>query len=172
MSLPVAKGAETILVPSSTVLRSEPARHSTGQLAGCRVLVVDDEPSIRELVRDGLGVRGVRVDEVSTGQEALARVENGAYDVVLCDLNLSNGAPGTISGRELYTPIVGAAGSAVQKPFFLFMIGELVDGTAMAELLSGGTRTLQKPFRISELIAVLTDALAGAIASDPASRHA
>jgi hypothetical protein len=39
------------------------------------------------------------------------------------------------------------------------MTGELVNNGSMDDLLIAGTRTLQKPFRISELIAILTDAL-------------
>jgi CheY-like chemotaxis protein len=160
--LPVAIGSETILLPSNTAAAAEPASTPSSRLSGCSVLVVDDEDSIRELVRDGLGVRGVRVDDVATGAEALARLAEHSYDAILCDLNLNAGSD-TISGRELCARILnGSAGMrGVHKPFFMFMTGELVDRSTAEHLQQGGIRTLQKPFRISELVAVLTDALAG-----------
>ena len=169
VSLPVATSTETVLAPPSSGIRAEPVPHPADRLGGCRILVVDDEESIRELVRDGLGVRGVHVDDAATGEEALRRLKSGTYDAVLCDLNLSGGKPGAISGRDLHAQFIGgtATPDAVQKPFFMFMTGELVDRITMDQLASGGTRTLQKPFRISELISILTDALAGAAVNSP-----
>jgi hypothetical protein len=54
----------------------------------------------------------------------------------------------------------GAAANA-RKPFFLFMTGELVHGDMAEDLAVAGAQTLQKPFRISELMAILTDAIVG-----------
>jgi CheY-like chemotaxis protein len=162
VSLPVVKGAETILAPSSVVSAGSDS-NSTGRLSGSNVLVVDDEESIRELVRDGLGVRGVRVHDASNGEEALKLLETGSYDAVLCDMNLSGGTPNRMSGRELYECILSRP-SISDKPFFLFMTGELVDGATVEGLSSGGTRTLHKPFRISELVAILTEVLTGTTA--------
>jgi len=173
VSLPVATAADTLMIQPASSSRSESAPSPADRLAGCKILVVDDEESIRELVRDGLGVRGVQVDDVSTGEEALSRLESHIYDAVLCDLNLSGGGnkSGAISGRELYDQVMSnAAGTnSAQKPFFIFMTGELVDRATMDEVSHGGPRTLQKPFRISELISVLSDALVGATAKTPAS---
>ncbi len=42
------------------------------------------------------------------------------------------------------------------------MTGELVDGGTMEDLSRVGVRTLQKPFRTSELLSILTEALSGA----------
>ena len=54
VSLPVAKGTELFLA-EPPVSRADAA--PSGSLAGCSVLVVDDEESIREMVRDGLAAR-------------------------------------------------------------------------------------------------------------------
>jgi hypothetical protein len=51
----------------------------------------------------------------------------------------------------------------------MFMTGELVDRVTMEDLSRGGVRTLQKPFRISELISNLMEALAAVPAKTPAS---
>ncbi len=63
-----------------------------------RVLVVDDDPSVRRFVVEALGSGGVVVDEAATASEALGRVRaaKGRYDWVLLDA-----APSTKTGNEL-----------------------------------------------------------------------
>ena len=60
------------------------------------VLVVDDEPDMRLLLRLQLGREGFEVTEVATGEEAQDAVKEAVFDVVLLDLNL----PG-IGGLEV-----------------------------------------------------------------------
>jgi PAS domain S-box-containing protein len=161
VSLPIAQGTEVFLADSSTpAFKTQPAPAASDRLSGSSLLVVDDEESIRELVRDGLSVRGVRVDVAATAEEALSLVERHAYDFVLCDLNLRGGAgpEASLSSRGLHARLTEQMAGA-RKPFFLFMTGELVHGDMAEDLAVSGAQTLQKPFRISELIATLTDAL-------------
>jgi CheY-like chemotaxis protein len=132
-------------------------------LASCSVLVVDDEESIRELVRDGLEARKMRVDVAASGDEALALLEHNSYRAVLCDLNLRTLAGGILSGREIYSRVMNAVSivPGIPKPFFLFMTGELVETEGVEDLAATGARILQKPFRISELLSILNEALDG-----------
>ena len=53
-----------------------------------RALVVDDEPLFRTQFTDLLRERGVAVDPVDSGEAAIGRVEESAYDVVFLDLLL------------------------------------------------------------------------------------
>ena len=53
-----------------------------------QVLVVDDEPGIRRVLRGYLEGEGLEVDEAGTGEEALARVRRAAPDLVLLDVML------------------------------------------------------------------------------------
>ena len=53
-----------------------------------QVLVVDDEPGIRRVLRGYLEGAGLEVDEAGTGEEALARVRRAAPDLVLLDVML------------------------------------------------------------------------------------
>jgi PAS domain S-box-containing protein len=57
-------------------------------LAGVRVLVVDDNPSIRDIVRQLLQLAQVQVDAAENGLQALDKVRQNSYDVVLMDLQM------------------------------------------------------------------------------------
>jgi two-component system NtrC family sensor kinase len=166
VSLPVAKGTEVFLAEPS-VSRADVA--PSGSLAGCALLVVDDEESIREMVRDGLAARGMRVEVASSGEEALCLMESRRYDAVLCDLNLRAIVPSAISGQEFYARITRLAAGSPQdrKPLFVFMTGDLAERTAIEDSAGSEVRTLQKPFRISELAALLSEVLASAPSTNP-----
>jgi signal transduction histidine kinase len=72
---------------------------STTQGSG-RVLVVDDEPGIREGCRRVLGAHGFQVEVAENGESGLRQVREGGVDLVLLDLIM----PG-VSGIELIAPI-------------------------------------------------------------------
>jgi PAS domain S-box-containing protein len=122
-------------------------------LKGRSILVLDDEESIRMLLEEGLSAHGMRVDCAGTSAEALELIRNGAYDVALCDVNLSPGGQG-LTGRETAQQIA-ASSSAAGKPEVVFMTGDLVEDNG-----SGHIRQLQKPFRVSDVLVVLREVLA------------
>ena len=97
------------------------------------------------------------MDAAATSEEALVRITQQPYDAILCDLNLSAGDAST--GREFQQRALDQL-SAMHgniKPLFLFMTGDLVDRGAAKSTGDSSIRTLQKPFRISELIAILSE---------------
>ena len=53
-----------------------------------RVLVVDDDPALRELLRDYLGVSGFQVDEADGGEQMRQRMAAALPDVVVLDIML------------------------------------------------------------------------------------
>ncbi|KAF2960305.1 response regulator [Thermotoga sp. 38H-to] len=61
-----------------------------------RILVVDDEPNIRELLKEELQEEGYEVDTAENGEEALKKFFSGNYDLVILDIEM----PG-ISGLEV-----------------------------------------------------------------------
>ena len=65
-----------------------------------RILVVDDEPQIRRVMRTTLTSSGYEVGDVRTGEEALNRVRAEKYDLILLDMNLP-GLGGIATCREL-----------------------------------------------------------------------
>jgi two-component system NtrC family sensor kinase len=124
-------------------------------LKGRSILVLDDEESIRMLLEEGLSAHGMRVDCAATSSEALELIRKGAYDVALCDVNLSPGGQGP-SGRETARLIAASPGVA-GSPEVIFITGDLVEDNGGGSHL----RQLQKPFRISDVVAVLREVLAG-----------
>jgi two-component system NtrC family sensor kinase len=147
---------DALPAPSQTgAASSEALRPETDLLLGRAVLVLDDEESLRMLLKEGLSARGLRVDCAATTDQALAHLGRFSYDVFLCDLHLSSGGF-MVNGRDAASRILGAAGS--QKPALIYMTGDLVEFTE-------GTAEpccLQKPFRISDVLALLRKVLSAA----------
>jgi PAS domain S-box-containing protein len=151
--LPVAPPELSATSLDAGALSAELAPPAPDILKGRSILVLDDEESIRMLLEEGLSAHGMHVDCAANSQEALELVSNHAYDLVLCDVNLSSGGPGP-SGREVASQIAASSRSAA-KPEVIFMTGDLVEDDGGA----GHIRQLQKPFRISDVLGVLREAL-------------
>jgi signal transduction histidine kinase/ActR/RegA family two-component response regulator len=124
----------------SDILAAVPAKPSGDPQKGTEtILLVEDEPSVRTLVRDELRKLGYRVIEAKNGIEAclLATQQAGSFQLLLTDVVM----PG-MAGREL------AQHLSVIKPDLrtLFMSGYLDDVGIMAGQEEGMSSFLQKPF--------------------------
>src|ERR1700682_1085655 len=163
-TLPAGGSAFTVYLPVAPrelfgtpldggALSAEPAAPAGDILRGRSILILDDEESIRMLLEEGLSAHGMRVDCAANSREALELVSNSAYDLILCDVNLSGGRAGP-SGREAALQIVASSRSTA-KPEVIFMTGDLVEDNG-----SGGhIRQLQKPFRLYGVLTVLRETL-------------
>jgi PAS domain S-box-containing protein len=158
--LPIAQGTALFLAePREGAAESASKEISKEGAAGHAILVVDDEESIREMIREGLSARGFNVQTAASVEEALALLGRHSFHAVLCDLNLRAGAGAESSGLGLYAAVMNGTRSGEHKPFFLFMSGELAAAAVTEQLAHAGAQTIQKPFRISDLIAILSNAL-------------
>jgi two-component system, cell cycle sensor histidine kinase and response regulator CckA len=124
----------------SDILTTSPTQPSGQPKRGTEtILVVEDEPSVRTLVRDELRKLGYRVVEAKNGVEAclLATQQAGSLQLLLTDVVM----PG-MGGREL------AQHLSVIKPELrtLFMSGYMDDVGIMAGQEEGTSSFLQKPF--------------------------
>ncbi len=128
--------------------RNVPAVSSV--LMGRRLLIVDDEESIREIVQEGLSARGMQVDSAGSSEEALAFLASNSCEILLCDFNL----PG-LNGDQLFDKLRSQSGSLV--PRFVFMTGDLLDPSVIASFNARGAHVLQKPFHIAALVSLLTE---------------
>jgi PAS domain S-box-containing protein len=173
-ALPGGGSAFTVYLPAAVTEEPSPLRQpsavGTGAallpnlslLKGRSVLVLDDEEIICTLLSEGLAASQLHVDCAHTSEEALALLPGRSYDVLLCDLNLSQNGDGS-SGKAAAERIMAAAGS--QKPALIYMSGELLESTLVSDNIEQVWH-LQKPFRISEVLALLHEILAHPRASN------
>jgi PAS domain S-box-containing protein len=121
-------------------------------LRGRKLLIVDDEESIREIVQEGLLARGSIVESAGSSEEALSLLAANTYEVVLCDFNL----PG-LNGEQLFERLRAQAG--ISTPRFIFMTGDLLEPSTIASFTASGAHVLQKPFHIAALATLLSELL-------------
>jgi two-component system, cell cycle sensor histidine kinase and response regulator CckA len=128
------------------------ARPAPVAARGRTVLLVEDEPSVRDLTRRLLGLLGFRVLVASHGAEALERAaaEPGTIDLLLTDVVMP-GLSGPELARELSRRRVGLR--------TLFISGYAHDAPALREVLASGGRLLAKPFGREELDRTLREVL-------------
>lgn len=113
-----------------------------------RILVVDDEPAIRRLLRTGLGSQGYDVIEAGSAAEAERAV--GGADLVILDLGLPD-----IPGHELL-----ARWRAAGRTVPVVILSSRTDEAGIVEALDlGADDYVTKPFGMSELVARLRAAL-------------
>jgi CheY-like chemotaxis protein len=166
VSLPVCTQAVLVAEPKPVpASRAQTRAPEAPTLAGKRVLVVDDEEGIRELVTDSLTSHNISVDCASVSERAMELAAMNYYDAILCDLNLESESGMPVSGFDLYDRIrENLASRSVVMPLFIFMTGDLVDFASDEQTIRQGSLILQKPFRIAELLLVLSKSLPPAAA--------
>lgn len=118
-----------------------------------RILVVDDDPTIRRLVHDVLTLEGYEVEQAEDGFVALRILEARRPDAVVLDLML----PG-LDGHELLRRIRDAPGPRL--PVVMLTAVDAADAAAQARD-SGADAFLGKPFEPVDLLDWLERLLAG-----------
>ena len=165
VSLPVCTESQ-VVVPSAAPAagRAEHTDTPAPALANKKILVVDDEESILELVTDSLGARGCSVDRASSSEKAMELAIQNSYDVILCDLNLESVSGRVVSGFDLHDSIMEVLSERPgPRPTFIFMTGDLVGAAVGEQVGREGNRFLQKPFRISELLSIVSELPSAAV---------
>jgi two-component system response regulator PilR (NtrC family) len=115
-----------------------------------QVLVVDDEPDIRELLELTLAKMGLGVDAVGSIAEAKERLKDARYDLCLTDMRLSDG-----EGLELVRHIAGLATDVPVAVITAFGSAE----NAVAALKAGAFDYVSKPVGLEQLRALVKSAL-------------
>jgi two-component system KDP operon response regulator KdpE len=118
-------------------------------MSGAKILVVDDEPQIRRMMRATLTSSGYQVDEARTGEEALEKFRTFLPDLVLLDLNMP-GMGGLETCREI------RSGSDV--PIVILTVRN-AEKEKVEALDAGADDYVCKPFGMQELMARLRAAL-------------
>jgi CheY-like chemotaxis protein len=153
VSLPIAEpGSVNRLISEFDSGSGEHVLPTLTAFAKHAVLVLDDDESIRMLLSEGLASYGLKVDCAATAEQALGLILAAKYDAILCDLKLSGSGPNA-DGYGVAQRLKVAA--ADNKPEVIFMSGDLLTGEGAG--LPPDSRRLQKPFRISDVLHVLTE---------------
>jgi two-component system KDP operon response regulator KdpE len=118
--------------------------------APIRVLLVDDEPSIRRALKTPLSEMGFITTEASRGEEALHLVQTQTFDVVLLDVNM----PG-MGGMKALGKLRSLA------PRMPILMLTVVDGEEekIEALESGADDYITKPFSVRECVARMRSAV-------------
>jgi CheY-like chemotaxis protein len=116
----------------------------------CRVLVVEDEPLLRQLMTTALEGRGHRVVTASDGQEGFEKLQGGSHDLLLTDYHMPR-----MTGIAL---IRALREQGVLIPIILMSSNTLEELALTARDLES-IQFLRKPFGLSELYATVQRAL-------------
>jgi signal transduction histidine kinase len=109
------------------------------------LLVVDDEPHIRNLLQKYLELERYTVDLASDGQEAWRKLANMDYSCVILDLKM----PG-MSGPELYQRMQGISETLASK--VVFISGDRVSPDTREFVSQTGNPLITKPFNLEEML--------------------
>ncbi len=129
-------------------------RWNPEKATGRKVLVIDDEVVAANSVRRTLNRRGFRVDEAFSGHEALNRILNEMYDLVLLDMKMPD-----ISGLELLPTIKKHR----PKLPVVMVTGYASIDTAVEAIQRGASDYVAKPFTPEELFSAANKAMKRAI---------
>jgi DNA-binding NtrC family response regulator len=114
------------------------------------LLLVEDETGLRHAIADQLSDRGYHVEQADSGETALARLADFAFDIIITDLRL----PG-IDGRA----VVEAAIARYPEIVVIVVTGFGTVKDAVEAIKRGAWDFVSKPFQIDELLHVLDAAL-------------
>ncbi len=118
--------------------------HPAHRLTGARILLVEDEPRIRDFICRALAGIGCRTDTADDGAAGLSRARDGDYDLVILDLVMPN-----LDGRAVLSTLLHDRPS--QPVLVLSCLDDVQVKVRCLEL--GAQDYLTKPFSLAELIA-------------------
>jgi signal transduction histidine kinase/CheY-like chemotaxis protein len=120
---------------------------------GVKVLVIDDEEPILQMVREALTPRGYEVDTVPDGESGLQKLSKKKYDLTLCDWKM----PG-LNGQQVYERLLGLNPALSRR--IIFITGDVINDHARRFLEEQNKICLPKPFALAEFHAAIRKVLA------------
>jgi two-component system nitrogen regulation response regulator NtrX len=115
-----------------------------------RVLIIDDERSIRNTLRDILEYERFEVDEAKDGEEGLEKIKASDYEVILCDVKMPK-----LDGMEL----LERALQLKPESQFIMISGHANIDTAVEATKKGAYDFIQKPPDLNRLLVTVRNAL-------------
>jgi len=114
-----------------------------------RILIIDDEKSIRNTLREILEYEKYTVDDASDGEQALQKIRETRYDVILCDIKMPK-----MDGIEVLSKIFEIADTPV-----VMISGHGTIETAVDAIKKGAYDYISKPIDLNRLLVAMRNAL-------------
>jgi CheY-like chemotaxis protein len=147
IELPIAEGSgeEDLPQPKAEVEAEQPAAR--------RILLVEDEPGVRNAMRMLLRIEGYEVVPAATADEAMLKLKTDAFDLLVTDYHLEGGRTGT--------QVIAAAREALGPRFSAVLVTG--DTSSAVREMQGDAhlRIASKPINSDELLGVVRHLLAG-----------
>lgn len=119
-----------------------------------RVLVVDDDYQLAELLSDVLTYENCTADVAANGMEAMEKLRGADYEAVVCDLMMPR-----VDGESLYNEVVRQYPYLAEK--FLFITGNPARKSGLTDFIHRtGNTLLEKPFEMEQFRAALKELFA------------
>jgi CheY-like chemotaxis protein len=119
---------------------------------GTRALVVEDELALGEAVAAALADEGFKVDRAGNGEEALLRLRERHYDVIICDLKMPK-----VDGMMFFSEVSKKMPHVARR--LVFVTGDVAGTEAERFLEESGCRWVPKPFRLRDLVRIARETL-------------
>ncbi len=126
-----------------------------------KILVVDDEPQIRRIMRTTLSGAGYEVDDAKTGEESILKVREFHPDLVLLDINMP-GMGGLAACREI---------RATANIGIIMLTARNAETDKVEALDAGADDFITKPFSMPELLARIRAALRRVPSAQSSASH-
>jgi signal transduction histidine kinase/CheY-like chemotaxis protein len=133
-----------LAITASSNALAERGPRLLGSAPKSRILVVEDEPTVAQLIVDVLREEGHQVEAVLDSQEGLTRLSRAGYDLIICDLRMPR-----LDGPAFYDALVHSGSAARDR--LMFITGDTLAPRTMKFLRSSKLSYLAKPFLVEEL---------------------
>ena len=117
-----------------------------------RILIVEDEPSVLNLMAQAMGMEGYLVLTAQNGQKALAVIRDMHVDFIICDVKMPD-----CNGEAFYDEVQRVRPQLRER--IVFMTGDTVSPGTVRFLERSGAPYLLKPFNLSDLRKVVAESL-------------
>lgn len=133
-----------IEAPADVRADISPSAQSYAAVASARILAIEDEPTVAQLIVDVLSEEGHQAEAVFDGQEALRRLSRNRYNLIICDLRMPH-----FDGQAVYQSLRRTGSPLLNR--ILFITGDVLAPQTREFLEPNRLPYLAKPFLVEEL---------------------
>jgi two-component system NtrC family sensor kinase len=134
---------------------AEPALVRVPAVSRRKILVVEDELQIQQLLEDVIRSAGHDVQTAANGRDALDLIDQQKFDLIITDVKMPE-----ISGPEFYAALKRKGAALEQR--LIFVTGDLMNAETLQFIESTGRAWLGKPFDIAAITRTIAECLSGA----------